>query len=59
MVNMDRSYIAEIEAGKRNPSIGVIEKIADGLDVSLAQLFEGVDGRSATQAQAPLPQTTT
>ncbi len=37
--NMDRSYLAEIEEGKANPSLKVLCKIADGLNIRLCQLF--------------------
>lgn len=36
---LDRSYIGGVERGERNPSLSVIEKIADGLGVTLAELF--------------------
>lgn len=36
---MDRSYLADIEAGRRNPSLDVLAKIAHGLDTNLATLF--------------------
>ena len=36
---LKRSTISGIERGERNPSLGVIEKIAESLDVSLAELF--------------------
>lgn len=39
-IGMDRTYFASVEAGKRNISILNIKKIADGLDVSLGELFE-------------------
>ena len=39
-IGMDRTYFASVEAGKRNISIVNIKKIADGLDVSLGELFE-------------------
>ena len=41
-INMDRTYYASVEAGKRNISICNIKKIADGLNVSLSELFEGL-----------------
>ncbi len=37
--NMDRSYLAEIEEGKANPSLKVLCKIAEGLNIQLWQLF--------------------
>ena len=41
-IEMDRTYFASIELGKRNVSIINIKKIADGLGVSLSELFEGL-----------------
>ena len=38
-IGMDRTYFASVEAGKRNIAIVNIKKIADGLDVSLSELF--------------------
>ncbi len=37
--NMDRSYLAEVEEGKANPSLKVLCKITDGLNTKLCQLF--------------------
>lgn len=39
-INMDRTYFAQVESGKRNISLNNIQKIADGLGVTLAELFE-------------------
>lgn len=41
-INMDRTYYASVENGKRNIALCNIKKIADGLDVTLSQLFEGL-----------------
>ena len=41
-IEMDRTYFASVEAGKRNIAIVNIKKIADGLGVSLCELFEGL-----------------
>lgn len=38
-IGMDRTYYASVEAGKRNISVVNIKKIADGLEVSLSELF--------------------
>lgn len=38
--DVKRSYISEIESGKRNPSLDVVEKIAKALDVKLGLLIE-------------------
>lgn len=42
MIGMDRTYISGVEHGKRNISFDNIVKIAQGLDVSLAKLMDGV-----------------
>jgi transcriptional regulator with XRE-family HTH domain len=40
---LHRTYLTDIERGTRNPSIEVIEKLADGLGISLADLFRLAD----------------
>ena len=42
-IEMDRTYFASVEAGKRNISIINIKKISDGLGISLSKLFEGME----------------
>jgi transcriptional regulator with XRE-family HTH domain len=39
-IGMDRTYLASVEAGRRNIAICNIKKIADGLGVSLSELFK-------------------
>ena len=39
-IDMDRTYYASVEAGKRNVSIKNIKKIADGFEISLEELFK-------------------
>ena len=41
-IDMDRTYLASVEAGRRNISLRNIEKIARGLHVSLNELFSGL-----------------
>ena len=41
-IGLDRTYFASVELGKRNISIVNIEKIANGLNVSLSELFKNV-----------------
>ena len=41
-IDMDRTYFASVEADKRNIAIINLKKIADGLGVTLSQLFEGL-----------------
>ena len=42
LIDMDRTYLASVENGKRNISINNIEKIANGLEISLEELFKGL-----------------
>lgn len=41
-IDMDRTYYASVEAGRRNVSIKNIKKIADGFGVSLEELFKNM-----------------
>nr|WP_326215785.1 helix-turn-helix transcriptional regulator [uncultured Oscillibacter sp.] len=41
-IEMDRTYYASVESGKRNISLNNIEKIANGLNISLEELFKGL-----------------
>lgn len=41
-IGLDRTYFASVEAGKRNVSIINIKKIADGLEVTLSDLFRNI-----------------
>ncbi len=38
---LDRTYISGVERGVRNPTLGVIKKIAEALRVGLEKLFLG------------------
>lgn len=39
LINMDRTYYASVESGKRNISLCNIKKIADGFNISISELF--------------------
>lgn len=41
-IDMDRTYYASVETGKRNVSLKNIKKIADGFGVSLEELFKNM-----------------
>ncbi len=41
-IEMDRTYLASIESGKRNVSLENIKKLADGFGISLGELFKNM-----------------
>lgn len=41
-IGLDRTYYASVESGKRNISIVNLEKIANGFNITLSELFKGV-----------------
>ena len=41
-IDMDRTYLASIESGKRNVSLENIKKLADGFEISLGELFKNM-----------------
>lgn len=44
MISVDRSYINQIEGGKENITVDILVKICDGLDISIAELWTGLEG---------------
>ena len=42
MINVEQSYLSKLERGDRNPSLSLLEKIADAFDITLAELFDGI-----------------
>lgn len=42
-ISMDRTYYASVENGKRNISIKNIQKIANGLNISISDLFVDIE----------------
>lgn len=42
LINMDRTYLASVESGKRNISLENIYKIAIGFDLTIEELFNGI-----------------
>lgn len=41
--DVHRTYMWGIEQGRRNPSLRHLTRVADALDVSLSELFDGVE----------------
>lgn len=42
-IDMDRTYYASVESGKRNVSLCNIEKISKGLGISISTLFMSIE----------------
>lgn len=38
-----RTYLSELESGKRNPTLSIINQVVSSLDKTLTELFEKVD----------------
>lgn len=43
MIGRSKAYIIQLENGHRNVSLDTIERIAAGLDISLADLFKNLE----------------
>ena len=41
--NVNKNYISDLENGRRNPSLDILERIAVAFGISLAELFKGVE----------------
>jgi transcriptional regulator with XRE-family HTH domain len=44
---MQRSYLADLERGHRNPSVRTLVKLANALGVSVPEMFEEGKGRKS------------
>ncbi|MDO5345562.1 MAG: helix-turn-helix transcriptional regulator [Lachnospiraceae bacterium] len=42
LIDMDRTYLASVENGRRNISLENIAKIADGFHITIEELFKGM-----------------
>lgn len=40
---VDQTVVARVESGERKPNLGTIFKLARGLEVPPAKLFDGID----------------
>ena len=41
-IDMDRTYLASVESGRRNISIVNLEKIIKGLNITFVDFFKGI-----------------
>ena len=40
--NVNRNYISDLERGMRNPSLDILNRIVEGLHITLEELFKGI-----------------
>lgn len=40
--NVNRNYISDLERGTRNPSLDILNRIVEGLHITLEELFKGI-----------------
>ncbi len=40
---VNRNYICDLENGRRNPSLEILERIADAFLITLSELFRGIE----------------
>lgn len=41
---LHRTYLSDVERGARNPSLESIERLAKGLGITIAELFDSLEG---------------
>lgn len=41
--NINKNYICDLENGRRNPSLEILERICVAFNITLAELFRGVE----------------
>lgn len=41
--NVNRNYICDLENGRRNPSLDILERISKAFGISLSVLFKGIE----------------
>ena len=40
--NMNKNYLSDLERGNRNPTVKILTRIAEALEVTLEELFKGI-----------------
>lgn len=48
LCDLHRTYVSDIELGKRNVSLENIDRIADALGISISELFKEVEKENAS-----------
>lgn len=39
---VNKNYLSDLERGTRNPSLSILNRLAEGLSISLETLFKGI-----------------
>jgi transcriptional regulator with XRE-family HTH domain len=53
VADLNMTHVAKIERTEREPGVRTISKLAIALEISAADLFEGIDGRSLQVSDSP------
>ena len=40
--DVNKNYISDLERGERNPTVKILERIARAFNISLSELFKGI-----------------
>ena len=49
LAEIHRTYLSEVEGGKRNPTLTVLKRIVDALDFSMREFFRIVEENSLNE----------
>lgn len=41
--NINKNYLGDLENGRRNPTLKILDKIAQALEINLSELFKGLE----------------
>ena len=41
--NVNKNYICDLENGRRNPSLDILERMSNAFGISLSVLFKGIE----------------
>jgi len=41
--DVNKNYICDLENGRRNPSLEILERISDAFGITLSELFRGIE----------------
>ena len=54
MIGLSKDYIVDIEFGRKSPTLDTIIKIASGLDITPAELLEGIGEPDVKRKRKPV-----